>query len=188
MVQQLVSKHVSPGNTYTYSTDLPSNHMGGTFWMHPHRHGATALQVGGGANSVIIVEDEDGSLPSEVENARDVIFIAHYFDVEELERVARIAGDQVFSVSGNSENEFVTVNGQLKPTIDADAGEWFRLRVVWVNFLEGDLDLEIGGCEMQLLAKDGVYIRDYPRRIFEAQVPSGGRADIVSEGIHGMNE
>jgi len=153
--------------------------MGGTFWMHPHRHGATAIQVGGGANSVIIVEDEPGTLPSEVENAREVIFVAQYFEVDELRRVARIAGDRVFSISGHSQNEFVTVNGQLNPTIEVDAGEWFRLRIVWVNFLQGDLDLQIDNCEMQLLAKDGVYIRDYPRRIFRAEVPSGGRADIM---------
>lgn len=149
--------------------------------MHPHRHGATALQVGGGANCVIIVEDEDGTLPTEVQNAREVIFIAQYFDVEELREVAQTAGDNVFSISGHSTNEFVTVNGQMNPTIEVDAGEWIRLRVVWVNFLQGNLDLRISNCEMQLLAKDGVYIRDYPRQIFEAEVPSGGRADIVSE-------
>lgn len=149
--------------------------------MHPHRHGATAIQVGGGANCVIIVEDEPGTLPSEVENAREVIFIAQYFEVDELQRVARISGDRVFSISGHSSNRFVTVNGQLNPTIEVDAGEWFRLRIVWVNFLQGDLDLQIDNCDLQLLAKDGVYIRDYPRRIFRAEVPSGGRADIVSE-------
>jgi len=32
---------------------------------------------------------------------------------------------------------------------------------------------------MQLLAKDGIYIEDYPRKITWAKVPSGGRADIM---------
>jgi len=37
----------------------------GTHWYHPHLHGSTALQTGGGAHGIIIVEDaaSDG-LPS----------------------------------------------------------------------------------------------------------------------------
>jgi FtsP/CotA-like multicopper oxidase with cupredoxin domain len=167
-------------------TTLPSGHMPGTHWLHPHRHGSTSLQVGGGAMLAIIVEDEDGTLPSQVQNAREVLFIAQYFNIRELESVIRDSGDGVLSFSGNTENEFVTVNGQLDPMIQVDAGEWFRLRVVWANFLEGDLDLRIPGCEMQLLAKDGIYIRDFPREISEAPVPSGGRADIVSTSTVGF--
>ena len=36
---------------------LPCDHAGGTFWYHPHHHGSTALQIGGGAMGVVIVED-----------------------------------------------------------------------------------------------------------------------------------
>ena len=32
---------------------------------------------------------------------------------------------------------------------------------------------------MQLLAKDGIYIADFPRRIDVARVPAGGRADVM---------
>ena len=32
---------------------------------------------------------------------------------------------------------------------------------------------------MQLLAKDGIYISDYPREITIARIPPGGRADIM---------
>lgn len=154
--------------------------MPGTHWLHPHRHGSTTLQVGGGALLAIIVEDEDGTLPAQVQNSREVLFVAQYFNVREIEDVVDDSGDGVLSFSGNTDNEFVAVNGQLNPEIQVDAGEWFRLRVVWANFLQGDLDLRIPGCEMQLLAKDGIYIRDFPREITEAPVPSGGRADIVS--------
>ncbi len=41
------------------------------------------------------------------------------------------------------------------------------------------LDFAIAGCEMNLLAKDGIYIRDYPRKITRAQIPGGGRADFM---------
>ena len=49
------------GGSYDYVTTLPTNHLPGLHWYHPHRHGATALQVGGGAAGAIIVR-EDSSL------------------------------------------------------------------------------------------------------------------------------
>ncbi len=32
---------------------------------------------------------------------------------------------------------------------------------------------------MQLLAKDGIYIRDYPRKLSRTLIPTGGRADLM---------
>lgn len=159
--------------------------MSGTHWQHPHKHGSTALQVGGGALQAVIVEDPDNFLPQQVADAREVLFVAHYFNIPQLEAVRDDANDNTLQFSIPTEDvaefqEFVSVNGQYKPIIEVDAMEWIRLRVVWANFLQGDLDLGIPDCEMQLLAKDGIYIRDFPREIVEAEVVSGGRADIVS--------
>lgn len=42
------------------------------------------------------------------------------------------------------------------------------------------MDLNIPGCEMQLLAKDGMYIYDFPHEISSAKIPAGGRADIMA--------
>jgi len=166
--------------------------MPGTHWQHPHVHGSTSLQVGGGAFQAIIVEDPDGFLPDQIANAREVLFLAHYWHRMELENVVSQSGDTVFSttMSGMDRQtfrEFVTVNGQYQPAIYIDANEWVRLRVVWANFREGDLDLGITGCEMNLLAKDGIYIRDFPRSITDAQVVPGGRADIVSILVDHLN-
>jgi len=49
---------VPPGESYQYMTTLPEDHMPGIHFMHPHRHGSTALQSGGGAAGIIIVEDD----------------------------------------------------------------------------------------------------------------------------------
>jgi FtsP/CotA-like multicopper oxidase with cupredoxin domain len=35
---------VEPGTTEEFAFATPANHMGGTFWYHPHHHHATALQ------------------------------------------------------------------------------------------------------------------------------------------------
>ena len=59
------------------------------------------------------------------------------------------------------------------------AGEWIRLRLIHAGWLKSALDLRIAGCEMQLIAKDGVYVRDLPRAITQASLINAGRADIM---------
>ena len=40
-----VFTEVPAGTNYTYTYTIPAEHMGGTFWYHPHHHGSTAIQV-----------------------------------------------------------------------------------------------------------------------------------------------
>ena len=170
---------VGPGQRYEYQTSLPHNHMPGTHWIHPHRHGSTALQVAGGAVSALIVEDPPNSLPPQVENATEVLFLAHLVHLEEIQEITSASRDGLMAFSGSQTAPFVTVNGQVKPAISIVQGEWFRMRTIWASWLQGDLDLNIPTCEMQLLAKDGIYIRDFPRSIQTARIPPGGRADLM---------
>ncbi len=46
---------VPPGFQYTYEYHLPLEHMPGLAWLHPHFHGSSSLQVGGGALSPLLV-------------------------------------------------------------------------------------------------------------------------------------
>lgn len=39
--------------------------------------------------------------------------------------------------------------------------------------------MTVSGCEHYLLAKDGIYIRDYPRKISGTDIPTGGRCDFM---------
>jgi len=45
---------------------------------------------------------------------------------------------------------------------------------------------------MKLLAKDGIYIKDFPRRIGNTDIPSGGRADVMircsKEGTYDISD
>jgi len=174
---------IQPGDSFDYVTVLPDNHLGGTHWMHPHRHGSTSLQVGGGAFSLIVVEDEEGFVPDQVKNAKEVLFLAHQLHPEEMQEASQQSSDGLWSMSGGTaidiDEELVTVNGQLNPTITAHAGEWMRFRILWAAWQENTLDLHFDGCEMKLLAKDGVYIHDFPRSITATRIAQGGRADVM---------
>ena len=80
---------VGPGQSYTYTYNIPSDHMGGTFWYHPHHHGSTNMHAGGGAAGALIVEDPPGSLPAEMEALEEVLLFMHHWDMPALQGVAQ---------------------------------------------------------------------------------------------------
>ena len=49
----LVSVH--PGEQFRYEYDIPADHPAGTFWYHPHQHGAGYVQLGSGMAGALIV-------------------------------------------------------------------------------------------------------------------------------------
>eukprot|EP00287_Rhodomonas_sp_CCMP768_P005127 CAMPEP_0196740098 /NCGR_PEP_ID=MMETSP1091-20130531/29045_1 /TAXON_ID=302021 /ORGANISM="Rhodomonas sp., Strain CCMP768" /LENGTH=490 /DNA_ID=CAMNT_0042085031 /DNA_START=156 /DNA_END=1628 /DNA_ORIENTATION=+ len=170
---------VSPGQSRQYSTQLPASHMPGTHWLHPHRHGSTALQVGGGAALALIVEDPPGSLPPQVEEAPEILLVVMQVDAGEFSELVSDSADGLARLTNPPRNAFLLVNGEYEPTVAVASGQWTRLRIVYAAWLEGDLDFAVAGCEMVLLAKDGIYISDFPRPISLAPVTPAGRADIM---------
>lgn len=161
------------------------NQSTGTHWVHPHRHGSGTLQIGGGAAMALIVEDEPGDVPPEVESAEEVLIFVQHFDLEVmLNEVMPVSRDKLFDVvpaEGVGES-FRLVNGQYKPKLEITAGEWQRWRVVFASWDKHPLDFAMetnGVCEMNLLAKDGIYIGDYPRPMNFYPIGTAGRTDIM---------
>ena len=46
---------IPPGTRFQYAYDIPADHPAGTFWYHPHAHGAGFVQVGSGMAGALIV-------------------------------------------------------------------------------------------------------------------------------------
>ena len=44
---------VEPGQSYTYTIDIPANQQAGTYWYHPHVHESTAEQVASGLSGAM---------------------------------------------------------------------------------------------------------------------------------------
>ncbi|CAB9509169.1 Blue copper oxidase CueO [Seminavis robusta] len=186
-----VTMSVAPGQRYRYITKLPKDHMPGIHFLHPHRHGSTSLQVGGGAAGAIIVEDTAGIknlLPDPISSAREFVLVVQEMNFKELDKISRKAGDITVSLvkpeiidmsSINFDRKFYLTNGQVEPSLLVQPNEWVRLRIIHAGWLEGDLKLQIPGCEMLLIAKDGVYLPRLPRKIKQAELVNAGRADIM---------
>ena len=178
---------VGPGETYDYVYEIPDDHMGGTHWYHPHFHGSTALQAGGGAAGFLIVEDEPGAIPPEVASMPEVPLLLTMItdEVAELQEDFNAA---FWSTEPDDEDEdedvnFLLVNGQVAPTLDVSLGAWYRLRIVYNSAdnerLTFELDQSDTGCELHLLAKDGVYLPQAPREVVELPLYAGARADVA---------
>ena len=54
---------IAPGSAHQYQYDVPADHPAGTFWYHPHAHGAGLGQVGSGMAGALIVTGD--RLPTE---------------------------------------------------------------------------------------------------------------------------
>jgi FtsP/CotA-like multicopper oxidase with cupredoxin domain len=177
-------------NQYTY--ELPANHMGGTFWYHPHHHGSTAVHAGGGAAGMLIVDDPPGALPSEIEELDEMHLMLLHLNMPELTAVAQEyeencqqAGgtavqceDPVWAagpVSGTQTNT-VLVNGMTQPQIPLVANKWYRWRMVYAA-VDSFIEPALTGCTVMLLAKDGVYLHSAPRPITIGKMGPGNRAD-----------
>jgi len=173
---------VGPRQTATYTYEIPENHGAGTFLYHPHLHGSSSLQFGGGAAGVIIVEDAQNSLPLEVLAMEDVPLLLTHIEPPKMEVLQELYNFDLWQVK--SGKEMVLTNGQSSPSKTLVSGTWYRFRILFTsdqNIATVSFSTVSGGatCELELLAKDGIYLTTAPRSITKAYIPPGGRADVA---------
>ena len=117
-----IFRHVEAGQTAIYEYEIPSDHPAGTFWYHPHLHGAVADQVFAGLYGAIVVTG-----PAEPEVARERVMVVSDITLNGDGSVASVSSPQVMA---GREGELVLINGQLNPRIDMATGDVERWRVV----------------------------------------------------------
>jgi len=186
---------VEPGDSYDYLLPFMDRHMPGIHWIHSHHHGSTSLHLGGGAAMALIVKDPPGFLPQQIADAEEAVMVLQDIDVREQLYTASRAGDDKYAANlqklldvgipgaDESNYRFVTVNGQHQPTLNTKTGTWTRWRILYAGWqdlsLEFEKVLDEAQCEFQLLAKDGIYLTDYPRPVDMLPIAPGGRADVM---------
>jgi FtsP/CotA-like multicopper oxidase with cupredoxin domain len=204
-----------PGQSRTYRYQVPADHMPGTLWIHPHVHGSSAIQVGGGAAFALLIKDPPDYLPAQVAAAPDKVMVVQYLvggmnRFESLNTIARESGDHEFKLERNLDfktvpgakgkcshsttvsnksykwseaildpnrvppkqsecaADFHTLNGQIQPVLTLEQGKWERWRFINAGWTLERLALTINDkngetCDIELLAKDSIYIRNFPR-------------------------
>ena len=152
-----VYREVDGGLCLDYTWDIAANHPPGTNWYHPHLHGMTNVQTGGGAFGMLIIEDDPN------ENTLTLP------DNEKLLQISALTK----SVLGN---------GNTDEVLEFENGRWYRLRVSVVTPTAKPKALTFdGGCEVYKVASDGVWhtknFNEYPGPTFS--VTGASRADFA---------
>jgi FtsP/CotA-like multicopper oxidase with cupredoxin domain len=161
------------GGDFVY--DIPVDHMGGTYWYHAHHHGSTFLQVSTGGFGLMLIDDSGDGIPAEVEAMTEQEVIIGFLDPNN----AGVSGD---TIVGGSLGPTWTVNGAVNGNLCVPQDEWQHWRVLLADADSRPKDVAINGqCEVQLLARDGVWRTTAPKAIPTNTVNLTGasRADLA---------
>ena len=169
-----------PDPEYVSEIEIPDDHPAGTFWYHPHKHGAVATQLAGGMAGVLIIEDDEtDELPPEITDAADVVVCINELKLKDGQ-VPLFVKDDSLSATAST----FTVNGQVNPVITVQPGEVQRWRLVAATGFTR-LTVRIDGdtaapypVEMRQIAQDGITFPAAVRKN-EVLLAQGSRADVM---------
>jgi len=132
---------------FEYQYKIIAKHGPGTFWYHPHHHGAVVLQAGAGASGALLVRDPPGFLPAELAALPEHTIVLQHLCLAKLKLAAKVAGDELFKVNTwDREDTVLLTNGALEPYVTATAGKWQRLRFVMAGVSQW-LIFDFGACD-----------------------------------------
>jgi len=151
---------------------------------------------------MLIVEDPPGYLPDQIANMPEIPMMIQHLHLEELFKYANQSGltwfdyqniqiDYTNATSESGNTNMMLVNMQYIPKITVEKGKWYRLRMVMSSVLDGLAWTAPPGCDLMLLAKDGIYLQDAPRSVSTMILAPGNRADVaircnIDPGIYKM--
>ena len=171
-----VTRFFEGGFAGDFVYDIPSDHMGGTFWYHAHHHGSTYLQVAGGAFGMLLVDDSADGVPSHVGDMAERLLLIAYLDTN----AAGTGGDTLMS---GTLSPTWTVNGKVQGAFCAPVNEWQHWRVLIAHPDAREKTLAVGSqCEVALMARDGVWRTNVPKELSPANsitLTGASRADLA---------
>jgi suppressor of ftsI len=157
-----VFRHAHPGEQLDYEVPIPvADRQGpGFFWYHPHAHGVVAKQILGGMSGALVVDGSERLFPILKDLPERFLLLKH----AEL----------------NDDNEIISINGQLDPTIAIRPGEmqFWRFGHIGATLF---LKFRIEGMPLYVIATDG-HPLSRPRKISELLVGPGERIDAIVIG------
>jgi FtsP/CotA-like multicopper oxidase with cupredoxin domain/peroxiredoxin len=169
---------IQPGQAQDYEIKIPKDHVAGTFWYHPHRHGSVALQVSSGMSGALIVE---GGLDEvkEIKQTKERIFVLQQIPFDSQGRVENLAKlyDGHPTKHWHESGRFTTTNGVALPVITLRPGEVQRWRFIHSGIHES-LTLRLDGHKLYEIAADGIPLGKMTARE-EIELQPGNRSDVL---------
>ncbi|WPF90038.1 multicopper oxidase family protein [Cyanobacterium aponinum AL20118] len=167
---------IQPNQTFNYEFTIPDNHPSMTAWYHPHLHGYTAQQLSGGLAGLFIIKGELDDIP-EINSAKEEFIVLQDFP---LDNNGRLTDSRMMSLMMGREGDVITVNGEIKPQISLNKGEWLRLRILNAS-TSRFYNLSLDDNPFYLIATDGGAIAS-PQEMTRLLLTPGQRAEIMIKG------
>jgi FtsP/CotA-like multicopper oxidase with cupredoxin domain len=167
--------HIAPGESFAYEYAIPPDGKSGLtipgfYWYHPHMHGDTEVQVGGGMAGALIIEGGLDQLPG----------IAGVTERLLVLQAAEFDANGVKLPFPTDEGVRVFVNGQLQPTLAIAPGETQRWRILnATSYLF--LTLILDGHQWHQIASDANPLREVWSR-GQILVSPGERIEVLVQG------
>jgi suppressor of ftsI len=153
--------HVHPGEAFDYEVRVPAaGRQGpGLFWYHPHAHGFVTRQMLGGMSGGLVVDGSE-TLFAIIEGLPETFLFIKHFE--------------------QGDDEIISINGQLDPTLHIDAGEmqFWRIANIGATLF---VKFHIEGMPLYALATDG-HPLSQPRKMTEFFLGPGERIDAIAIG------
>ena len=160
---------IEPGDSFDYEFNVPENHVPGLYWYHPHVHGDTYEHVNGGMAGAIIIEGGLDELPGiKGLTERLLVLQSTQFDAE---------GIVVPVDEQHTEDQVVTFNGQINPTIRIRPGETQRWRIANATSQHFAL-LGLEGHMLHKIADDGNPMAEV-ETVSQLFLTPGERAEVL---------
>jgi FtsP/CotA-like multicopper oxidase with cupredoxin domain/peroxiredoxin len=147
---------IDPGADYLFDYEIDPKHPSGTFWYHPHKHGAVAYQVSNGVAGALIVEGTPGDAINDLddipeiaatrENEKILLLQLYNYRVDDSgpAPVGRIDAMTIYNepadpdvgnckalpIGGSATGQVTAINGLINPTIEIAPGEVQRWRII----------------------------------------------------------
>ena len=170
---------VAPGETQTYEFQIPADHPGGTYWYHPHFEPTTARQVSRGLAGVLVIRGELDRI------APFATIPEHFLVLQDfrLDASGYIIEPSMMELMQGREGNFITVSGQVNPSIAVATGGWVRLRILNAS-VSRYYRLSIEQHTMYRIATDGGAV-PAPEPLNELLLTPGERVELAVQGQRG---
>jgi FtsP/CotA-like multicopper oxidase with cupredoxin domain len=144
-----VLRIMEPGGSYDIEIAIPSDHVPGTNWYHPHAHGAADIQIASGAVGALIIEGDFSDVP-EIVSAKERLLVLTEAVFDSFGTV-----EDFSTLFPETAARFIAVNGVREPTITMRPGEVQRWRILHAGW-QDDLFMELEGHALNAIARDGI--------------------------------
>jgi len=144
-----VMRVMQPGESYDIEIAIPSDHIPGTNWYHPHAHGSADVQIASGAVGALIIEGDFADVP-EIAAAQERLLVLTEAVFDRFGMVEEFA-----TLFPERAARFFAVNGVREPTITMRPGEVQRWRILHAGW-QDDLFLDLEGHTLNSIARDGI--------------------------------